>query len=53
MKKQYIKPEENERMLTSAPLMLTISQGEEEEEIIGNSNGRRGKWGDFWGEGEE
>ena len=53
MKKQYIKPVEKERMLTSTPLMLTISQGENEEEIIGNSNGRRGQWGDLWGEGEE
>lgn len=53
MKKQYIKPAEKERILTSTPLMLTISQGENEEEIIGNSNGRRGQWGDLWGEGEE
>lgn len=53
MKKQYIKPAEKERMLTSAPLMLTISQGENEEELVGSSNGRRGQWGDLWGDGEE
>ena len=53
MKKQYIKPEEKERVLTSAPLMLTISQGENEEEIVGNSTGRRGMWGDLWGEEQE
>ena len=33
--------------------MLTISQGEDEEEIIGSSNGRRGQWGDLWADGEE
>ena len=53
MKKQYIKPAEKEYTVFPTPLMLTVSGGDSEEEIIGNSNGRRGKWGDLWGEDEE
>lgn len=53
MKKQYIKPLEKETSLFSPYCVLTISGGGTEESGTGEANGRRGKWGDFWGEGEE
>ena len=53
MKKQYIKPVEKEYYVFPTPLMLTISGGDPEEEIVGSSNNRRGQWGDLWGDDEE
>lgn len=53
MKKKYSKPALEEPLLVSAPLMLTISNGGQEEEIIGNANSRRGIWGNLWNNDEE
>ena len=54
MKKEYIKPVQKERMLQSLPLMLTISQGESQEEVTAEANRRRGAWGNLWnGEDED
>ena len=57
-KKEYIKPEtevvelELESLLLSASNKVDISD-EPTDEGAWMSNGRRGKWGDLWCQGEE
>lgn len=48
MKKQYIKPVQKEFVLLSAPIMLDVSGGEPESNLIGNSNKRREVWSNPW-----
>lgn len=53
MKQQYVKPAMKARSIEAEPLMLVISGGEPEDELVGNAKGRRGQWGNLWNEPEE
>lgn len=56
MKQAYIKPAlkltdvQFQQLLASSQLYSTSKDADDSAVL---STGRRGKWGDFWGEGEE
>ena len=56
MKQAYIKPVleifnvQSQQFLASSQLYSTSKEADDSAVL---STGRRGKWGDFWGEGEE